>query len=50
VLDCVGKTIEEFSMKDGTLTVRFSGGESLVLSEGRSAVAGASGRTLKVLN
>src|SRR5690242_369025 len=25
VLGCVGSTIEEFGMKDGTLTIRFSG-------------------------
>ncbi len=50
VLDCVGAAIEEFTMQDGTLTIRFSGGESLVLSEGKSTVAPTSGRTLKLLN
>jgi hypothetical protein len=50
VLGCAGTTIEEFSMRGGTLTIRFSGGESLVLSEGRSTVGPASGRTLKVLH
>ena len=50
VLDCVGAVIDEFTMRKGTLTIRFSGGESLVLSEGRSAVAPTSGRTLRLLN
>jgi hypothetical protein len=50
VLGCVGAVIEEFSMKNGTLTIRFSGGESLVLSEGKSNVAPASGRTVKLLH
>ena len=50
VLGCVGTTIEEFGMRRGQLTIRFSGGESLVLSEGRSAIAPASGRIVKLLN
>jgi hypothetical protein len=50
VLGCVDALIEEFTMQDGTLTIRFSGGESLVLSEGKSSVGPASGRTMKVLN
>jgi hypothetical protein len=50
VLGCVGAGIEEFSMRKGTLTVRFSGGESLVLSEGKSKVGPASGRTVKLLH
>jgi hypothetical protein len=50
VLGCVGSTIEEFAMKDGTLTIRFSGGESLVLSEGKSSVGPASGRKVRLLH
>jgi hypothetical protein len=50
VLGCVGSTIEEFAMKDATLTIRFSGGESLVLSEGKSSVAPASGRKVRLLH
>ena len=50
VLGCAGAVIEEFAMQGGTLTIRFSGGESLVLSEGKSNVAPASGRIVKLLN
>jgi len=50
VLGCAGTLIEEFTMQNGTLTIRFSGGESLVLSEGQSKVAPTSGRTLKLLH
>ena len=50
VLGCVGAIIEQFAMTGGKLTIRFSGGESLVLSEGRSNVGPSIGRTLKVLN
>jgi hypothetical protein len=50
VLGCVGSVIEEFAMKDGTLTIRFSGGESLVLSEGKSSVGPASGRKVRLLH
>jgi hypothetical protein len=50
VLGCTGAVIEEFAMHAGTLIIRFSGGESLVLSEGQSAVAPASGRIVKFLH
>jgi len=49
VLGCVGATIEEFAMRKGQLTIRFSGGESLVLSEGRSAMAPWTGRIVELL-
>jgi hypothetical protein len=48
VLGCAGKTIVKFEMRAGTLTIGFSGGESLVVSEGASG--GGGGPRVRLLN